>query len=67
MLYKCSFGFVDELAELEAVERIRIMQGRIYEIQKLYGKLKTELASIERRRRRKLRRQGENGKEICLC
>ena len=67
MLYNCSFGFADELAELEAVERIRIMQGRIYEIQKLYGKLKTELASIERRRRRKLRRQGENGKEICSC
>jgi len=60
---KEKFDFVsdlNELAELEAVERIRIMQSRIYEIQKLYGKLKTELASIERRRRRKLRRQGEN-------
>ena len=53
----------DALAELEAPERIRIIQGRIYEIQKLYGKLKTELASIERRRRRKLRRQGETGKK----
>lgn len=50
-----------ELAELEAAERIRVIQSRIYEIQKLYGKLKTELASMERRKRRKLRKQGENG------
>lgn len=64
-MYRCMYvcvHFSDVLAELEAPERIRIIQSRIYEIQKLYGKLKTELASIERRRRRKLRRQGENRK-----
>lgn len=57
------YNFSDKLGDLEAAERIRIIQGRIYEVQRLYGKLKTELASIERRRRRKLRRQGEHGKK----
>eukprot|EP00794_Sanderia_malayensis_P020217 gene20216-22193_t len=51
------FHFVGELGNLEASERIRVLQGRIYEVQKLYGKLKTELASMERRKRRKLRKQ----------
>ena len=55
-----------ELAELEAAERIRVIQSRIYEIQKLYGKLKTELASMERRKRRKLRKQSENGELLLM-
>ncbi len=55
------FLVVGELGDLEPSDRIRLLQGRIYDIQKLYGKLKTELASIERRKRRKLRKQGELG------
>jgi len=49
----------DALAEKEPVERIVIMQSRLNAMRKLYCKLRSEVASIDRRRRRKLRKQSE--------
>lgn len=48
------------LAEKNCVDRIVIMQSRLNAMRKLYSKLRTEVASIDRRKRRKLRKQMEN-------
>lgn len=53
------------LAEKDAVERIVIMQSRMNAMRKLYCKLRSEVASIDRRKRRKLRKQLENKPRGC--
>ena len=44
------------LMNKEANERINIMQSRLNAMRELYCKLRTEVASIDRRRKRKLRK-----------
>lgn len=53
-----SFFSVSEtvLMNKEANERINIMQSRLNAMRELYCKLRTEVASIDRRRKRKLRK-----------
>lgn len=50
------------LAEKSSVDRIAIMQSRLNQMRKLYCKLRQEVASIDRRKRRKLRKQMETRK-----
>ncbi|XP_066923848.1 AT-rich interactive domain-containing protein 4B-like [Clytia hemisphaerica] len=47
----------DVLSEKSSVDRIAIMQSRLNQMRKLYCKLRQEVASIDRRKRRKLRKQ----------
>lgn len=53
------FTLADALHEKDPVDRIVIMQSRLNAMRKLYCKLRSEVASIDRRRRRKLRKQSE--------
>ena len=51
------------LADKDAVERIVEMQSRMNAMRKLYCKLRSEVASIDRKKRRKLRKQLESAKQ----
>ena len=47
------------LADKDASQRISIMQTKMNDMRTLYCKLRSEVANIDRRRRRKLRKQAE--------
>lgn len=50
--------------DLDATKRIAVLQSRIQELKRTYMQVKTELASVERRRK-KLRRKERESKKDC--
>lgn len=43
----------------ESSERIRLLTEKIKDIRKVYGELKSELANIDRKKKRRLKRKRE--------
>ncbi|KAK7074649.1 DNA- binding [Halocaridina rubra] len=57
------YNFCQELdPDLDASKRIAVLQSRIQELKRTYMQVKTELASVERRRKKLRRKERENAK-----
>jgi hypothetical protein len=53
-------GFTDELLKnQESSERIRLLTEKIKDIRKVYGELKSEVANIDRKKKRRQKRKRE--------
>lgn len=53
----------DELDSMSSTERISFLQEKLQEIRKYYMSLKSEVASIDRRRKRLKKKEREGGAE----
>lgn len=51
--------FADELDNMSSTERISFLQDKLQEIRKYYMSLKSEVASIDRRRKRLKKKERE--------
>lgn len=60
-----SFSPAAELDNMTSAERIAFLQDKLQEIRKYYMSLKSEVASIDRRRKR-LKKKEREGKLSCM-
>lgn len=58
-MYSLLTGFADELDNMSSTERISFLQEKLQEIRKYYMSLKSEVASIDRRRKRLKKKERE--------
>lgn len=56
---------LDELDNMNSAERISFLQEKLQEIRKYYMSLKSEVATIDRRRKR-LKKKDREGNAICF-
>ena len=67
LIFHCDI-FIYSLEELlkneESSERIRLLTEKIKDIRKVYGELKSELANIDRKKKRRLKRKREGSFKI---
>lgn len=52
--------------DLDATKRIAVLQSRIQELKRTYMQVKTELASVERRRKKLRRKERESKQYSCV-
>lgn len=56
----------DELDSMSSTERISFLQEKLQEIRKYYMSLKSEVASIDRRRKRLKKKEREGGSSTAV-
>jgi len=63
----CVFSMISEECKyLESEDRIKFLMGKIQDIRKLYMQLKSEVACIDRRRKRQRRKLHDGKFQSCL-
>lgn len=65
-LFFLFFPLADELDNMSSTERISFLQEKLQEIRKYYMSLKSEVATIDRRRKRLKKKDREGKVEICF-